>query len=56
MPGISFLTQNIKKMLHPPGVDCPPLPLKLYAKPWGLEKILPNSQKFAGFPHQKNWL
>ena len=24
MPGISFLTKNVKKLLHPPGVDCPP--------------------------------
>ena len=45
-----------QKNVAPTRCGLSPLPLKLYAKPWGLEKILPNSQKFAGFPHQKNWL
>ena len=30
------------------------LPLNLYGKSWGWEKILPNSQEFTYFPHQKN--
>ena len=30
------------------------IPLKLYRKPRGWRKILPNSQTFTHFPHQKN--
>ena len=26
MPGISLLTKNVTKLLHPPGVDCSPFP------------------------------
>ena len=42
------------QLLHPPGVDCSPLPLNFYGKSWGWCKIPPNSQKFTHFPHQKN--
>ena len=44
-----------QKTVAPTRCGLSPLPLNLYAKCWGLEKILPNSQKFTDFPHQKNW-
>ena len=33
MPGISLLNKNVKKLLHPPGVDCPSLWLQLCVEP-----------------------
>ena len=33
-----------------------PLLLNLYRKPWRWRRIIPNSQKFSGFRHQKNSL
>ena len=51
MPGVSILTQNVKKMLHPSGVDCSSTFSWTFIG-WG--KILPNSQKFAHTPHQEN--
>ena len=53
--------QNISSFnvvsLHRPGLAShlppPPTPKSLW-KPWGWGKLLPNSQKFAHFPQQKN--
>ena len=52
----SLLTKNIKKLLHLPGVDCPPFPWTFMGNPGdeGGERILPKSQEFTHFPHQKN--
>ena len=56
--GISPLIKNFPyfdvALLHPPGVDCPPFPLKLYGKLWGWERILPNSQKFTLLAPEKS--
>ena len=38
-PSISFLTKNIKKLLHPSGVDCRPSSEPLW-EPWGWGKVL----------------
>ena len=52
----SLLTKNIKKLLHLPGVDCPPFPWTFMGNPGdeGGGRILPKSQEFTHFPHQKN--
>ena len=39
-------------LLHSPSVDCHPLPLNLYGKPW--REILPNIHKCTHFHNQKN--
>ena len=57
IPQVSPVLQKISPpliaLLHPPGVGCPDLPLNLYEKTWGLERILPNSQEYTYFLHQK---
>ena len=53
----SLLTKNIKKLLHLPGADCPPFPWTFMGNPGdegGGGRILPKSQEFTHFPHQKN--
>ena len=46
--------QKCPKMFAPTRYGLFPPPLNLYVKLWGWVKILPNSQKFTHFPHQKN--
>ena len=78
LPGNSLLTKNIKKLLHLPGVDCPPFTWTFMGNPedgggggggpppprplggtpggggGGGGRILPKSQEFTHFLHQKN--
>ena len=52
---VSPFLPKMSKIVAP--VRCglfPTLPLNLYGRLWGWEEILPNSQKFTHFPHQKN--
>ena len=46
--------QKCHKIVAPTRCGLLPLPLNFYGKPLGWGKILPNSQKFIRFPHQKN--
>ena len=45
--------QKCHKIVAPTRCGLFPLPVNIYGKPWGCGKILPNSQKFTHFPHQK---
>ena len=57
---ITLLSKTVRSfdvaLLHPPGCALFDLPLNLYKKPWGWERILLNNQKLTHFPHQKKIL
>ena len=50
MPGISFLTKSVKKLLHPPGVDCSPFPWILMGNPGDGGKSYSTAKKLLIFP------
>ena len=53
MPGISLLTKNVTKLLHPPGVDCSPFPWIFMGDPGDEEKSYPTAKNLPIFPTRK---
>ena len=53
MPGISLLTKNVTKLLHPPGIDWFPLPWTFMGNPGGGEKSNPIAKNLLISPIRK---
>ena len=53
MPGISLLTKNVTKLLHPPGVDCSPFPWTFMGNPGDGEKSYPTAKNLLISPIRK---
>ena len=53
MPGISLLTKNVTKLLHPPGVDCSPFPKTFMGNPGDEEKSYPIAKNLLICPIRK---
>ena len=53
IPGISLLNKNIKKLFHPPGVDCPSFPWTFMGNHGDGGKSYPTRKNVLIFPIRK---
>ena len=54
MQGISLLTKNVTKLMHPPGVDCPPFPWTFMGYSEDEEKSYPTAKNYSFPPSEKS--
>ena len=54
MPGISLLTKNVTKLLHPWGMDCSPFPWTFMGNPGDGEKSYATAKNLLISPIRKN--
>ena len=52
-PDISLLTKNVRKLLHPAGVDCSPFPLTFVGNPGDGKKSYPTTKHLLISPIRK---